>query len=56
MEVAWDNYRWGESGFKGTQKWFCSEVASMNKLEYLVWEREVKNCDWDRRTIERAAR
>jgi len=28
----------------------------MNKLEYLVWAREVKNCDWDSRTIDRAAR
>ena len=27
----------------------------MNKLEYLVWAREVKNCDWDSRTINRAA-
>jgi hypothetical protein len=55
MEFAWDNYHWG-MGWKGTQKWFCSRVAEMKKLEYLVWAREVKNCDWDRRTIERAAR
>ena len=27
----------------------------MNKLEYLVWLREVKNCDWDWRTINAAA-
>jgi hypothetical protein len=27
----------------------------MNKLEYLVWLREVKNCDWDSCTITRAA-
>jgi len=56
MELAWDNYRWSKNGWSGTQKWFCSEVAEMNKLEYLVWLREVKNCDWDRRTIYRAAR
>ena len=55
MELAWDNYRWGEYGYKGTQEWFCREVAGMNKLEYLVWAREVKNCDWDSRTIDRAA-
>jgi len=55
MEYAWDNYRWGEDGYKGTQVSFCSEVARMNKLEYLVWLREVKNCDWDSRTINRAA-
>jgi hypothetical protein len=56
MELAWDNYHWGEKGFYGTQKGFCSEVALMNKLEYLVWAREVKNCDCDWRTIAFAAR
>jgi hypothetical protein len=56
MELAWDNYRWGEYGYKGTQEWFCREVAEMNKLEYLVWLREVKSCDWDEGTIYRAAR
>jgi len=56
LEVAWDNYRWGENGIFGTQKWFCREVARMNKLEYLVWAREVKNCDWDSRTINWPAR
>jgi hypothetical protein len=55
MELAWDNYRWGENGFYGTQDWFCWRVAEMNKLEYLVWAREVKNCNWDSRTIYRAA-
>ena len=55
MEFAWDNYHWGENGYEGTQEYFCSRVARMNKLEYLVWAREVKNCDWDSRTIDRAA-
>jgi len=50
MELAWDNYHWGV-GWDGTQEDFCLRVAQMNKLEYLVWAREVKNCDWDRRTI-----
>jgi hypothetical protein len=54
MELAWDNYHWGV-GWDGTQKWFCREVARMNKLEYLVWAREVKNCDWNRWTINTAA-
>ena len=54
MELAWDNYHWGENGRSGTQKWFCWEVTRMNKLEYLVWLREVKNCGWDWRTIYRA--
>jgi hypothetical protein len=56
MEFAWDNYRWGENGERGTQKGFCHRVARMNKLEYLVWAREVKNCDWDHWTIYAAAR
>jgi len=28
----------------------------MNKLEYLVWLREVKNCDWGSWTIDEAAK
>jgi hypothetical protein len=59
MELAWDNYDWDEDEDEdedeGTQKWFCSEVAQMNKLEYLVWAREVKNCAWDSWTIDSAA-
>jgi hypothetical protein len=55
MEFAWDNYRWDEDGYKGTQELFCERVAQMNKLEYLVWAREVKNCDWGRWTINWAA-
>jgi len=55
MEFAWDNYRWGENVWYGTQEYFCSRVAQMNKLEYLVWLREVKNCDWNSVTISRAA-
>ena len=55
MEFAWDNYHWGENGYEGTQEYFCSRVARMNKLEYLVWLREVKNCDWDSWTINMAA-
>jgi hypothetical protein len=56
MEFAWDNYNWDENGYFGTQKGFCSRVAGMNKLEYLVWLREVKNCDWNSWTIYAAAR
>jgi hypothetical protein len=53
MELAWDNYHWGVGWFN-SQEWFCREVARMNKLEYLVWAREVKNCDWDSLTINAA--
>jgi len=55
MEFAWDNYHWG-GGRYSTQEWFCLEVTQMNKLEYLVWAREVKNCDWSSFTIAYAAR
>ena len=55
MELAWDYYRCGENGYEGTQKGFCLRVARMNKLEYLVWLREVKNCDWGSMTIRPAA-
>ena len=56
MEYAWDNHQWGKNGRSDTQKWFCYKVARMNKLEYLVWLREVKNCNWNSWTIEWAAR
>jgi hypothetical protein len=56
LELAWDNYRWDEDYSGGTQEYFCYKVASRNKLEYLVWAREVKNCDWNSVTIYRAAR
>jgi hypothetical protein len=56
MEYAWNNYHWGENGYEGTQESFFYKVAEMNKLQYLVWLREVKNCDWDRWTIRPAAR
>jgi len=55
LEFAWDNYYWGGDGRSGRQEWFCMRVALMNRLEYLVWVREVKNCDWDSYTINEAA-
>ena len=56
MEFAWDTYHWDGNPFYGTQAYFCLRVAAeMNKLEYLVWLREVKNCDWDEGTINAAA-
>jgi hypothetical protein len=58
LELAWAyyDYDWDEYGWDVTQELFCEKVAHMNKLEYLVWLREVKNCDWDWRTIRFAAR
>jgi len=56
IEYAWDNYHWDEDEEDDNQKWFCGRVAEMNKLEYLVWLREVKNCHWNSWTINRAAK
>ena len=48
---------WGEICEDGTvrdQAWFCAEVAVTNKLEFLKWAREVKQCEWDEWTINEA--
>ena len=37
------------------QAWFCSQVTATNKLEFLKWAREVKHCEWDEQTINKAA-
>ena len=49
---------WGEKDEDGNvadQAWFCKQVAGTNKLELLKWAREVKQCEWDERTIKAAA-
>ena len=49
---------WGEKFEDGTvrdQAWFCEQVAATNKLEFLEWAREVKQCEWDEETIKVAA-
>ena len=48
---------WGEKdrGRVIDQAWFCKEVTATNKLEFLKWAREVKHCEWDEQTINRAA-
>jgi hypothetical protein len=58
LEFAWDNVQWGAQnryGWAMDQAWFCSEVASTNKLELLKWAREEKKCEWEERTIEEAS-
>jgi hypothetical protein len=58
LEWAWINITWGGKLDDGTvkdQAWFCSRVARTNKLELLKWVREVKKCEWDKRTISMAA-
>jgi hypothetical protein len=37
------------------ETYFCSRVAETNKLELLKWAREEKECEWNSRTINRAA-
>ena len=58
LEWAWNHYPWGEEDEEGNvrdQTWFCVGVAKTNKLEFLKWAREVKHCEWDEWTINRAA-
>jgi hypothetical protein len=58
LEWAWNNFEWGgklDDGRVKDQALFCSRVARTNKLELLKWVREVKKCEWDKRTINNAA-
>jgi len=53
LEFALENkslwpYWWDET-------YFCWNVARTNKLELLKWAREEKECEWNSRTINRAA-
>ena len=57
LEWMWNHMPWGEICEDGTvrdQAWFCVEVAVTNKLEFLKWAREVKQCEWDEWTINEA--
>ena len=58
LEWAWNQMDWGEKNRDGRvldQAWFCAGVAFTNKLEFLKWAREVKQCEWDEKTITAAA-
>ena len=58
LELLWNNIAWGEKSKIGRvmdQAWFCWQVARTNKLEFLKWAREVKQCEWDEWTITAAA-
>jgi len=57
LEWAWNHIPWGKKDTKGDvmdQAWFCWNVATTNKLEFLKWAREVKHCEWDEETIKEA--
>ena len=58
LEWMWNNMPWGEKDRDGDvidQAWFCMQVAATNRLELLKWAREVKHCEWDEWTINKAA-
>ena len=58
LEWAWNNTKWGKKSQSGKvidQAWFCWQVANTNKLELLKWAREVKKCEWHKKTIDTAA-
>ncbi|CAL6433224.1 unnamed protein product [Bathycoccus prasinos] len=58
LEWAWNNMPWGKKDKSGRvidQAWFCMAVALTNKLELLKWAREVKHCEWNEWTINKAA-
>ena len=58
LEWKWNNMPWGEESKRRRvidQAWFCSQLAGTNKLEFLKWAREVKDCEWDKWTINVAA-
>ena len=58
LEFVWNHMPWGNIDNGGDvvdQAWFCKEVAFTNKLEFLKWAREVKQCEWDEWTINTAA-
>jgi len=58
LELVWNQMPWGkkfEDGNVADQTWFCFQVAGTNKLEFLKWAREVKQCEWDEQTINVAA-
>jgi hypothetical protein len=59
LEWLWNHIAWGEEFEDGTlrdQASFCFQVALTNKLEFLKWAREVKDCEWDEKAIAAAAR
>jgi hypothetical protein len=54
LEIAWEKLSLWPSDW--SERDFCWKVAQKNKLELLKWIREEKKCEWDRWTIDAAAR
>ncbi|CAL6352639.1 unnamed protein product [Bathycoccus prasinos] len=58
LEWMWNHMPLGKKDDEGDvidQAYFCEQVARTNKLEFLKWAREVKQCEWDEWTITVAA-
>ena len=55
LEFAWEHKSLWQSWLTN-EMYFCSQVAQTNKLELLKCAREEKECEWDERPINRAAR
>ena len=55
--MAWNDFPWGEKDKRKSDRSSLVLLASCstNKLELLKWAREVKQCEWDERTINQAA-
>ena len=53
LEFAWENRSLWPRWMSETD--FCKQVALTNKLELFKWAREEKKCEWDNRTITKAA-
>jgi len=59
LELVWNHMSWGEKDKRGRvmdQVAFCAGVVFTNKLEFLKWAREEKQCEWDEKTIKVASR
>ncbi|CAL6322527.1 unnamed protein product [Bathycoccus prasinos] len=54
LEFAWEHKSLWPSWLTN-EMYFCYKVAQTNKLELLKWAREEKKCEWNSRTINRAA-
>ena len=58
LELVWNNIPWGEKSQSGRvmdPARFCWQVATTNKMKFLKWAREAKQCEWDEKTINTAA-
>ena len=58
LEWLWNNSNWGKKDRDGRvldQALFCSELRERTNSSCSRWAREVKQCEWDEKTITVAA-